>query len=151
MTEVAGRSLEKKLPECFTQANSAENHRLRCEFIDRLADFSSKFHATGFRHRDFYLAHIFENDDKFSLIDMHRAFRPRLLSRRFLLKDLTQLYYSAPGQYFSRADRLRFYKRYAGKTKLNSADRWFIGRIRAKPWRMADHDIKHGRPVPFAN
>jgi heptose I phosphotransferase len=145
------QSLEKKLPDFFQEAPSAENVRLRRAFIDQLADFARTFHETGFRHRDFYLAHMFLTDDnELYLIDLQRTFKPLVFAGRYRVKDIAQLYYSAPGPNFSRADRLRFYRRYTGRKKLTRSDRLFIKRVKAKAWRMADHDIKHGREVPFA-
>ena len=146
-----GQSLEKKLPGFFYEKWSPDNTRLRREFINRLADFVRSFHESGFRHRDLYLCHIFLTDDgQFYLLDLQRAFRPRIFSWRFRVKDIAQLYYSAPGKYFSDADRLRFYLRYSGRNKLGPLDRLFLRRVRAKAWRIADHDIRHGRSVPFA-
>lgn len=145
------QSLEKKLPEFFHETRSAENVRLRRAFIDQLADFAKTFHETGFRHRDFYLAHIFLTDDsELYLIDLQRTFKPRVFAGRYRVKDIAQLYYSAPGPNFSRTDRLRFYQRYTGRRKFTRCDRLFIKRVKARAWRMADHDIKHGREVPFA-
>ena len=144
-------ALERKLPDCFSGAISAENHKKRCEFINRLADFAKRFHDSGLRHRDFYLAHIFLSESgELYLIDLQRVFRPKLLAERYRVKDIAQLHYSSPGDIISCADRLRFLKRYLGREKLTSADRWFVRKVKAKAWRMADHDIKHGRPVPFA-
>ncbi|MCK5565723.1 MAG: hypothetical protein KAJ07_10795 [Planctomycetes bacterium] len=143
-------SLEKKLPAFFYDDTS--NQKQRTEFIDSLADFTRRFHRTGFRHRDYYLAHIFADDTgQFHLIDLHRAFKPILFGLRFRLKDLTQLYYSSPGQYITRTDRLRFYMRYKQKSELSGIDKLLIWSIKTKAWKMADHDIKHGRDVPFAS
>lgn len=144
-------SLERKLPDCFGGAVPAENHKKRCEFINTLADFARRFHDSGLRHRDFYLAHIFlSGNDRLYLIDLQRVFRPMVLSGRYRVKDIAQLHYSSPGDVISCADRLRFLKRYFGREKLTPGDRRFIRRVKAKAWRMADHDIKHGRAVPFA-
>lgn len=146
-----GVSLEKKLPECLTNLNPLELVQERRAFLHKLADWVRTLHGTGLCHRDLYLAHIFLTDqEELVLIDLHRTFRPRLGAARYRRKDITQLYYSAPGRTISRADRLRFYLRYAGHKKLTTADRRFIGGVKKKAWRMADHDIKHGRPVPFA-
>jgi heptose I phosphotransferase len=144
-------SLERKPPDFFCNSPPTENIAEKRQFIDALADFAKRFHQTGLRHRDFYTAHIFRTDKgRFYLIDLHRTFKPLLLARRFQIKDITQLYYSAPGQIFSRADRLRFYKQYTGRKKLTRRDRIFIRKLKARAWRMADHDIKHGRQAPFA-
>jgi len=151
MEEIEGHSLEEKVPACFYDRKSANSHRLRCEFITKLADFVKAFHDTGFRHRDLYLCHIFCSEgDRFHLIDMHRAFKPRILAERYRLKDLTQLHYSAPGRVISQADRLRFYLRYCGKTKLDGRDKRFLRKVKSRAWRMALHDMKHSRQVPFA-
>jgi heptose I phosphotransferase len=144
-------SLERKLPDFIYQPCTPENKKQKDKFINDLADFARKFHDTGFRHRDFYLAHIFMDDaGGFYLIDLQRAFKPVLTAGRFRLKDITQLYYSAPGKYFTRSDRLRFYLRYTRRSKLTWTDRLFIRRVKSKAWRIANHDIKHGRAVPFA-
>ena len=144
-------SLEHKLPDFFYRNPLLQNQKQRRGFINSLADFTRKFHETRFCHRDFYLAHIFMTDDgKFYLIDLQRTFKPGIFGNRFRRKDITQLYYSAPGEYFTRSDRLRFYLRYKNKSKLKWTDRLFFRLVQAKAWRMADHDIKHNRPVPFA-
>ena len=143
------KSLEKQLPPCFD--GSTNKHAQRCQFIETLADFAKRFHTTGLRHRDFYLAHIFLSDTGLLyLIDLQRVFAPMLLSERFKIKDIAQLHYSTPGNLVSCADRIRFYKHYTSTDKLSSADKRFIKKVKAKAWRMADHDLKHGRIVPFA-
>jgi len=145
-------SLEQKLPDCFRNRSDPKNLRQQRSFIERLGQFAKKFHTTGYRHRDFYLAHIFYSDDgSFFLIDLQRAFRPRILAERFRMKDIAQLYYSAPGSAFSRTDRLRFYKSYAGKRFLDRRDKAFIRKVVRKVKRIARREIKHGRLVPFTN
>ena len=146
-----GVSLEEKLPEYFYDADYPSAHKLRCEFINKLADFTRRFHETGYRHRDYYLCHIFLVDGKdFCLIDMHRSFRPTLFCERYRLKDITQLHYSSPGDLISQADRLRFYLRYRGRQRVDETDRKFLRKVKRKAWNMAVRDVKYGREVPFA-
>ena len=143
-------SLERKLPHCFNGPATVENLKLRRNFIAQLAAFTRKFHETDYRHRDLYLSHIFYSDSgNFYLIDLARAFKPIVWRRRFRIKDIAQLYYSAPASYFSRTDRLRFYFGYTGQSKLTNKDKIFIRKVINKAKRMARHDIKHGRAVPF--
>jgi len=143
-------SLERKLPDCFNAQNTVENLKLRRNFTTQLAGFVKKFHETNYRHRDLYLSHIFYADSgNFYLIDLARAFKPIICRRRFRIKDIAQVYYSAPARYFSNTDRLRFYFGYTGQNKLNRKDKIFIRKVINKAKRMARHDIKHGRPVPF--
>jgi heptosyltransferase-2 len=122
-------ALERKLPDCFSEPATSENLRLRRSFIGQLASFIKRFHRTGYRHRDLYFSHIFYSG----------------------LKDLAQLYYSAPGRHFSRTDRLRFYLGYTGRRELTSEDKVCIRDVIDKAQRMARHDRKRGRQVPFAS
>jgi len=144
-------ALERKLPRCFGAPPTPENLKLQRNFIVQLAKFIKKFHDTNYRHRDLYFSHIFHsNSGDFYLIDLARAFKPRILQTRFLIKDIAQAYYSAPAAYFSNTDRLRFYFAYTAQSKLRSQDKAFIRKVITKAKRMASHDRKHGRTVPFA-
>ena len=134
-------SLERKLPPCFDGPATSP----RREWIRRLAAFIRRFHQTGYRHRDLYLSHIFCSD---TLIDLARTSRP-ILQRRFQIKDIAQLHYSAPAVSFSRTDRLRFYRTYAGRPRLSARDKVFIRHVLRKAATMARHSRKHGVPIPF--
>lgn len=143
-------SLERKLPDSFNKPDTVEKLRLRRSFITELAAFIRRFHDTGYRHRDLYLSHLFYSDSgEFYLIDLSRVFRPVVRGRRFRVKDIAQLYYSAPAGYITRADRLRFYINYTGRNKLTWKDKAFIRKVVHKARRMARHEIKHCREVPF--
>jgi len=143
-------SLERKLPDCFNKPTTVEKLKLRRAFIAQLASFVKKFHATGYRHRDLYFSHIFHGDNgQLHLIDLARAFKPIVFAERFRIKDIAQVYYSAPGRYFSKTDRLRFYLGYIGHNKLTTKDKLFIRKVINKVKRMALHDRKHGKCVPF--
>lgn len=145
-------SLERKLPACFYAPPTPESLKHQRRFTAQLARFAKKFHQTGYRHRDFYFAHIFHSEqDGFYLIDLQRAFKPTVFAQRFRVKDIAQLSYSAPAKYFSKTDRLRFYLCYAGKNSLDTKDKSFIHRVVKKLTRMARHDARHGRPSPFAD
>ncbi len=143
-------SLEKKLPDFFYTPLSNENLRLRRDFINKLAIFIKRFHNTDYRHRDLYFSHIFLSESKeFYLIDLARSFKPLLLTKRFRIKDISQLYYSAPAGFFSLTDRLRFYLAYIGRKKLKEEDKIFIHRVIKKVKSMEKHNRKHAREVPF--
>jgi hypothetical protein len=97
-----------------------------------------------------YLCHIFRvPDGRFYLIDLARVFKPALFSEIYCVKDIAQLHYSAPAGYFSKTDRLRFLLAYLGREKLDAGDKNFARRVTGKAKRMARHDAKHGRAVPF--
>jgi heptose I phosphotransferase len=146
------QSLEARLPDCFNQPVTSKGCKARKKFIAQTAAFIRKFHNTGYRHRDLYLCHIFLDDNgELHLIDLARVFKPVLLAERFRIKDITQVYYSAPAACFSATDRLRFYLAYTGHTKLTHKDKVFIKKVLGRANRMARHDRKRGRGVPFAD
>ena len=103
--QIPGESLERALPDSFNKLATNEreltpNLKERRRFIRSLAAFAHKYHATGYRHRDFYFAHIFHYNGIFYLIDLQRAFKPMLFAQRFRIKDIAQLSYSAPKTIF---------------------------------------------------
>ncbi len=144
----SSQSLERRLPKCFDDAATTSVLSARREFIRRLADFIRRFHETGYRHRDLYLAHIFCSDaGEFCLIDLARASRP-IQQRRFQIKDIAQLHYSAPASRFSRTDRLRFYLTYANQRGLAPSDKAFLRAVVRKTKSMIRHNVKHGGIPP---
>jgi len=145
-------SLERKLPDCFSGPATVSNLTLRRNFIAQLAGFIKKFHQSNYRHRDLYLSHIFYSDDgEFYLIDLARVFKPIVFQQRFRIKDIAQVYYSAPAKHFSNTDRLRFYLNYISHKRLTPKDKDFIHKVVNKARQMARHDKKHGRAAPFAS
>ncbi|MGD0785328.1 MAG: lipopolysaccharide kinase InaA family protein [Sedimentisphaerales bacterium] len=140
--------ITEKIPDSFSlEVKLPKKNR---KFIENLASFVRKFHNTGFRHRDLYLCHIFSDSrGQFTLIDLSRVFKPLVFSKKFLVKDLAQLYYSAPGDFFTKTDRLKFLLCYLQKDKLTKQDKILIKNIKLKAKQMARHDKKHGRIAPF--
>jgi hypothetical protein len=145
-------AIERKLPACFDSRPTIANLRLRRIFSAQLANFIRKFHQTNFCHRDLYFSHIFYSDNgDFFLIDLARAFKPIFLKKRFRIKDIAQLHFSADGRYFTNTDRLRFYKKYSGREKLTNNDKIFIRNVINKAKKMAEHALRHCRQAPFNN
>ena len=129
--EVPGKSLEKWI----LQADRAAVVKV----AKKLGNMIRKFHRAGWRHRDLYLCHLFIHENDLALIDLARAFQPRLRKRRWAVKDLAALNYSAPRGCVNRRARLRFLRAYLGKDFPRLAPDW-IRRIEAKTQRIARHD-----------
>ncbi len=93
--------------------------------IEKLANIAKVMHENGMNHRDFYLCH-FLLDEKFAddntitaetalhLIDLHRAQIRKKTPRRWKVKDLGSLYYSAVNVPLTQRDLLRFMVAYLG-------------------------------------
>ena len=66
-----------------------------------MAEIARRFHAAGYNHRDFYTCHFLVKEPApgqfdVRLIDLQRVQRRRWFRRRWIVKDLAQLAYSAP-------------------------------------------------------
>ena len=120
---VEGESLERWVPRNVPPTNVEQDLPGRRVTLDRLARFVAFFHQSGFVHRDLYLCHIFvcdaeagyppsQREEVFTLIDLQRVFRPRWRRRRWIVKDLAALNFSAPADRIGRWERLRFLCRY---------------------------------------
>lgn len=93
---------------------------LKRRLIRQLAQISRTLHNNGICHRDYYLCHFLmhlengkpQSDLRLSLIDLHRALIRRNLRRRWIVKDLAGLYYSAMHIGLTKKDLLRFIRCY---------------------------------------
>lgn len=88
--------------------------------IEQLASIARTLHQAGVCHRDFYLCHFLrsatevdqQGRPKLYLIDLHRVLIKPRLSRRWIVKDIAGLYYSAMNTGLSLKDGLRFVRHY---------------------------------------
>ncbi len=140
------QSLERLLPEWEKNKQHYDLLQDKKVLIEKVADLVRRFHSHGFYHRDLYLAHIFvcklsSGDNQLSLIDLQRVFQPIYFKRRWLVKDLAQLYYSSKA-HFSNADMMRFLHHYYGQRKLTSDHKSIVRSIWAKAQRIQRHDRK---------
>jgi heptose I phosphotransferase len=122
---------------------TAAKHQLGCT----LARMVRQMHDAGWHHQDLYLCHILRPShpaaaDQLHMIDLGRVQRHgRMGARRWIVKDLAQLNFSAQGA--SRADRLRFLMTYLNRP-LGARDKWLVRSILRKSARIAAHTRKRG-------
>ena len=121
----------------------------RRALIGDLAQLTRRMHDAGIFHQDFFLHHILTRGERGRLdmrvIDPGRALRAPRLPRRWTVKDLAQLNFSA--RYLSCADRLRFLRLYLGRP-FRRSDRFLVRVIAMKSRRIAAHTAKHSLWVP---
>lgn len=120
----------------------------RRKFLQRVAEMARRFHGAGFVHKDFYIGHVLVSDagpePELFLIDLQRAMKPRWLRRRWLVKDLGAMAYSALNAGASSSQLLRAYLDYRGVRRLGAEDK-LIARaaLRRVAWlrtRRPKHD-----------
>ncbi|MFI4859533.1 MAG: lipopolysaccharide kinase InaA family protein [Phycisphaerales bacterium JB063] len=146
---VPGQSLERWVPQQLGPGGALTDRHARRRLTHATADLVAKLHRHRLIHRDLYLAHLFFDPDTIehdpptlTLIDLQRMIRPRLRWTRWVVKDLAALNYSTPPNAASKADRLRWFKRYRSIKKLAPADRALLRQVAAKTRRIARHDAK---------
>ena len=97
----------------------------RRALLVRVADIVRRLHVAGVNHRDLYLCHFLLNEQAVAdadaaapvyLIDLHRAQIRDAVPRRWLVKDLGGLYFSAATCGLSRTDLFRFVAHYSGRS-----------------------------------
>jgi heptose I phosphotransferase len=114
------------------------------DLIMRVATLTRRLHGSGMYHQDLYLGHFFLGRDKrLYLIDLQRVVRCARVPRRYVVKDLGQLAFSAwETGGISRTDRMRFFHAYLGVMKLGAAEKKLVQRILEKQEKIARHTVK---------
>lgn len=147
IASLAGQSLERWWPGRRRELYEQQRTVQRISLIEELAAFVARFHAAGFVHRDLYFSHIFLDDTaaegrRFALIDLGRVFRPGLRRRRWVVKDLAQLEYSASAAGVSRSDRARFFMTYGKALGMGDPPRSLAVAVLRKAGRIAARDAR---------
>ena len=125
-------------------ANGSRDEEQTANIVNEVARIAKQMHGAGLHHQDFYLTHLLRSlnneNSEIHVIDLGRARRRNGLSRRWIIKDLAQLNYSA--HLFSDEDRQRFLETYFGRP-INASDKPLLRSIRRKTERIASHSRKN--------
>ena len=149
MTEelVGFQSLELFLKNRFAPPLSRERITEKRAVIQELARITRTMHGAGFNHRDFYCCHIFirrteDGQRDWRILDLQRVDRRRWFRRRWIIKDLAALNYSAPSPVITRSDRLRFLRHYLSHSGSIKQASPLIQQIIRKTSKIRQHDQK---------
>ena len=128
---------------CLDWSKSNPSVFVRRVLIRKVARIASLLHSNGICHRDLYLCHFLIHKkggdfSKLSLIDLHRALVREKLSKRWILKDIAGLYYSAMNIGLSKSDLLFFVRQYSilNKEFIYRGNRRFWILVEAKAAKM---------------
>jgi len=128
---------------------------LKRKLVTEVASMARKMHKAGINHRDFYLCHFLmdappaedsreEKEPVLHLIDLHRAQIRKNVPRRWLVKDLGGLLFSAFEKDLTRRDLLRFVRIYTDRplreVLVKDAEIWDEVVERAITQWLQDHD-----------
>ncbi|MBX7074557.1 MAG: hypothetical protein K1X71_15550 [Pirellulales bacterium] len=139
--------IKRRFPTVASKTQPDDHWQWRC-LLGEVAALASNFHRLGYNHRDLYCCHFFVKEQargqfQVNLIDLHRVEHRRRMRRRWIVKDLAQLAYSAPTAHVSCADRMAFFKRYLGVAKLGPGEKRLVRQVLAKQklmeWQLGRH------------
>ncbi len=96
----------------------------RREFLQRIAAMMRRLHAAGLVHKDFYIGHVLVSTEagrvELFLIDLQRVTCPAWFFRRWRVKDIGAMAYSALNAGASRGQLMRAYLDYCGVKHLGA-------------------------------
>lgn len=134
--EIPSQRTLDDLARCWGRAGQADPATRR-QLIQQVAELTRRMHDAGVNHRDLYLVHLLlvgepGAPDALRLIDLHRARCRSSVPRRWRIKDLAGLAFSARVAPLTRTDRLRFVRAYRGGRPTRT--------LRAEPalWRAVE-------------
>ena len=136
--------LEEVLRRDFSSRLSSTLRRKKRTLIRRVAEIVRRLHNSGMYHQDLYLGHFFlGSDDTLYLIDLQRVGLRNKIPRRYLVKDLAQLAYSAEiTEGVSRSDQMRFFLTYLGIPNLGRVEKTLVRKVLGKCHRIGCHTVK---------
>jgi len=149
--ELAGM-VNLETPAARRQAGGPAGGRRRARLIEQIAAIIRTLHDNGINHRDFYLCHLLfdpasadSDDPALHVIDLHRAQVRHRTPRRWRLKDLGGLYYSALDAGLTGRERLRFVRAYTGQPLRRAlADRRFWRRVESRATSLRRAEQRRG-------
>jgi len=146
VTAVPGTKLETCMND-FVGSRKETPEAIEAFTLD-LARLVRRFHSLGYVHRDLYFSHVFLNETdggtELYLIDLARAFVPGWRRKRWLIKDLAQLKYSAPSRVWLSEYWATFLREYL-HSDSSWKRRWWNWRIDLKVAMMRLRQIRKAR------
>ena len=150
-------SLEDLL-QVWGQLKAQNQKRLKSFLVQKIAKVAYTLHSNGLNHRDFYLCHFLLKDRDWQawdgeqlelyLIDLHRAQMRKSVPRRWLVKDLGGLLFSALDCQLSQSDGMRFLQSYCrGNLSKWAKDKRFWRQIVKRALQL--YLKTHGREPPL--
>jgi len=139
---------------CVDWVTRPPDPALKRSLIRRVAEMTARLHAHGMNHRDLYICHFLlqmpwsgpQQPLHLYLIDLHRVQIRAAIPRRWRVKDLAALYFSALHIGLSRRDLYRFIRCYTGAplaTALGDDDTlWRDVEQRALKWEQTRPGVR---------
>ncbi len=143
---------------CAPWLQAAPDLREKRLLIEAVAKVAAIMHTEGMNHRDFYLCHFLmplswdrKTLPRLYLIDLHRAEIRDRTPRRWQVKDLGALYFSAADIGLGYRDVLRFVRHYTGLPLRQAlADRRLWSRVCKRAGKLYRRDFGVDPRLPLS-
>jgi heptose I phosphotransferase len=128
--------------------------------IAKVAGISRTMHQAGMNHRDLYICHFLLEADvsdceqiKLFVVDLHRAQIRKQVPRRWLVKDVGSLLFSAMDIGLTSRDIMRFLKHYFNQplAELLVEHRAFLSDCEQRAIALYKRDFKRAPVLPYKN
>jgi heptose I phosphotransferase len=137
---------------CRDWKNNTPDFRLKTAIIRKVAGIARTLHRNGVNHRDFYICHFLldlksnPSSSPFNLylIDLHRVQIRKHTPRRWVIKDLSGLFFSSMDIGLTKRDLFRFMKAYSGKPlrSIFKEDLYFWRQVLDRAVKLYKKDFK---------
>lgn len=135
---------------CSNWKNKPPAYAHKKTLIELLAYITKKMHQAGINHRDYYICHFLLEKNSINnmtspkcyLIDLHRAQIRNKVPRRWKIKDLAGLYFSAMDIGLTKRDCYRYIRIYSGlplKEISQNLNFWRQVNVKALSLYQKDH------------
>lgn len=123
--------------------------------INAVATTAKRIHQRGMNHRDLYICHFLLRCDSLKtpnpilhLVDLHRAQIRSQVPKRWLVKDVASIYFSAMDIGLTKRDVIRFMKVYFEKNprEIFSAHHTLLKAIKSRAEKLYYRDFKREAP-----
>jgi hypothetical protein len=144
--ELAGyQEFQVLLRQRFSPQETGGRNRDLNRIVRQVAAMARKLHAAGMTHRDLYFCHFLAKETSpgqcdIRLIDLQRVQWRRCFCRRWIVKDLAQLAYSAPRDRIGCREKIAFLRHYLGVRKFRPDDKRLIRAVLRKQ-RMLERKL----------
>lgn len=134
---------------------------LKRALIDKVASISRTLHENGVNHRDFYICHFLLEKESIEaaegggepllfLIDLHRTQLRGRVPERWIIKDVSGLFFSSMDVGLTSRDYFRFLREYRQKSlrTIFREDREFLHRVYRKAVALYQKDFSRMPVLP---
>jgi heptose I phosphotransferase len=152
--------LHEAIPEASARLAPADFRAWKRSLLREVARLTALLHRARRYHKDLYLCHFYaapagsapeaSHQGRVVLIDLHRLGHHPWTGRRWQVKDLAQLLFSADVPGLDDRDRLYFFRHYRTGRKLDRTGRRLLGAVLRKAGQYRRHNEKRERGPALA-